>query len=445
MGGMTGDLAIKKASPKLFGLVRAEEKRQRDTIDLIASENFVSLAVRAGQATVFTNKYSEGYPGKRYYPGNEVVDEVERYAQELARNVFGLDPEVWRVNTQALSGAPANVAVYAALMDIGDTLMGLKLSHGGHLSHGQPVSLTGKAYRSVLYELDPVTERIDFDNVMALARAEKPKVIVSGFSAYPRTVDFERFRTIADEVGAYHVVDMAHLAGLIAGGVYTSPFAFADVVTTTTHKTLRGPRGALIFSRKDRFRNVNGKDQPLSDLVDRAVFPGLQGGPHNHQTFAIAVALQEARTPAFRKYQQQIVKNAKALAEALSGYGFRLVSGGTDSHLLLVDLKNKAISDAQLEAAGVTIPAKEDSAGRRVQELLEKAGITANRNTVLGDQSPFRPSGIRLGTPAITTRGMKEKEMKQIARWIHEIVDLARDPEEIRREIVSFLRQFPLP
>ncbi len=391
---------LQKTDPQIAKLVEAERKRQRETLDLIPSENIVSPAVLEALGSPLTNKYSEGYPGKRYYAGNKIIDEIELLAQERARKVFRLGKN-WHVNVQALSGAPANMAVYLALMKPGDKFMALKLSSGGHLSHGDPVNFSGRLFSPVHYDVER-SGYIDYKKVRALARREKPKLILAGFTAYPRAIDFKKFGVIAKEVGAYFMVDMAHIAGLIAAGAHLSPFPYADVVTTTTHKTLRGPRGAIIFSRDDKMIKVGEKEITLGRAIDRAVFPGLQGGPHDNQTAAIAVCLGEAMRPSFKKYGRQVVKNAKALARELQKLGIKLVSGGTDNHLMLIDLTNLGIS------------------GREAQDKLEQVGIIVNRNTIPYDtRSPFDPSGIRIGTPSVTTRGMKEKQMKEIAGLIH--------------------------
>lgn len=409
-------------------LIQAETKRQLLTLDLIPSENIASSAVREALGSVLTNKYSEGYPAKRYYAGNRVIDEIETLAQERARTVFGLDEE-WRVNVQALSGAAANIAVYVAMLKPGDALMGMQLASGGHLTHGDPVSISGKLFRGVQYGVGK-DERIDYSEVAKLARRERPKLIVAGASAYPRTIDFEKFSDISRSVKAYFMVDMAHIAGLVAAGAHPSPFPYADIVTTTAHKTLRGPRGALIFSKSDRMtlpRTRDGKKISISRAIDQAVFPGLQGGPHDNQTAAIAVALDEAARASFKKYGQQIVRNAHVLADALITHGFRLVSAGTDNHLMLIDLTDIGIF------------------GTAAQDKLEEAGIIVNRNRIPHDtRSPFDPSGIRLGTPSATTRGMKEKEMAHIARWIHELLHEPRKPALVKKEVEALCRKFPI-
>lgn len=377
---------------KLFALIQKEIKRQKKEIDLIASENFVSDYVLEALGSVLTNKYSEGYPGKRYYPGNKYYDEIERLAQSYALKLFQLNPQKWHVNVQPYSGSPANLAVYAALLKPGEKLLGMKLMVGGHLTHGHSVSATAKFFQSIQYGIDK-KGHIDFKELAGLAKKHKPKIIISGATAYPRKINFKKFGEIAKSVGAYHLADISHIAGLIAAGLHPSPFPYTDAVMTTTHKTLRGPRGAIIFCRHE-----------IAELIDRAIFPGLQGGPHNNVTAAKAQAFYEALQPSFKKYQQQVVKNAKALAASLKKFGFQLVTGGTDNHLILVDLKNFNLD------------------GLTAERLLERNGIIANRNAVPGDSSPFKPHGLRFGTPAITTQGLKEKDMEAIAARIYKIL-----------------------
>lgn len=380
-------------------LIKQEAEREISVINLIASENFVSEDVLEALGSVFTNKYAEGYPGKRYYGGNNVVDELETLAQARALELFKLAPKKWHVNVQPLSGSPANVAVYAALLPHDGTgrIMGMTLSHGGHLTHGHSVSISGKFWKQIPYGVSKKTERIDYDELMEIAKREKPQIIVAGFTAYPRTINWKKFRAIADMVGAYLMVDMSHIAGLVAGGVHPSPFPYADIVTTTTHKTLRGPRGAMIFVRKD--------ERKLEEKIDKAIFPGMQGGPHENAIAAIAVALGEAMTPKFKTYATQVVKNATALAEELRTLGWRIVTGGTDNHLMLVDTWANGVS------------------GKEASERLEAAGIIVNMNTIPFDErKPMDPSGIRLGTAAETTRGAKEKDMKNLARAIDVIL-----------------------
>lgn len=415
---------LKKSDSEIARLIAAETKRQQETIDLIASENIASLAVREALGSALTNKYSEGYAGKRYYAGNSVIDEIETLAKERARKVFHLGKN-WSVNVQPLSGSPANMAVYFALLEPGDKFMAMGLRSGGHLTHGDPVNFSGRLFSPVHYGVSK-DGYIDYEEVRKLALREKPKLILAGFTAYPRTIDFKKFGVIAKEVGAFFMVDMAHIAGLVAAGVHPSPFPYADVVTTTTHKSLRGPRGAIIFSRIDRILKTGEKETTIARAVNRAVFPGLQGGPHDNQTAAIAVCLKEAMHPSFKKYGQQIVQNAKALASALQKYGFKIVSGGTDNHLMLVDLTDKGIT------------------GLQAQNMLEQAGIITSRTTVPHDpRPPYDPSGIRLGTPAVTTRGMKEKEMREIARLIHEVLTENNAPF-VARAVRGLCRKFPI-
>ncbi len=416
---------LTKTDPQIAKLIAAEKKRQSETIDLIPSENIVSSAVLEALGSELTNKYSEGYPGKRYYAGNAVVDELEELTQERAKKLFRLGNE-WGVNVQALSGSPANMAVYFALLKPGDTVMGMALLSGGHLTHGSPANFSGMMFRMVAYDVK-TDGFLDYGEIQRIAKKEKPKMIIAGATAYSRIIDFKQFREIADEVGAYLMVDMAHIAGLIVAGVHPSPFPYADVVTTTTHKTLRGPRGALIFSRNDKLVKIKKGEQEksLTRLINSAVFPGLQGGPHDNQTAAIAVALGEAMKPTFKKYGQQIVRNAKTLAAELKKLGLQIVSGGTDNHLMLIDLTNLGIS------------------GREGQDRLEKVGIIVNRNTVPYDtRSPFDPSGIRLGTPSVTTRGMREKEMKELAGLIKKAVD-QESTQSVEKEVRSLCRRFP--
>ncbi len=379
-------------------LVRRERRRQKRVINLIASENYVSRAVLRALGSEFVNKYAEGYPGRRYYGGNEVSDQLENLTQKLALRLFRLPAADWAVNVQPLSGSPANLAAYLALVPPAEKIMGLALDHGGHLTHGHKVSATGKFWQPVSYTVNRATEQLDYDELESIARRERPRLIVAGFTAYPRLIAWERFRQIADAVGAYLLVDMSHLAGLVAGRAYPSPFPYADVVTTTTHKTLRGPRAALIFSRRQG---------ELDKKINKAVFPGLQGGPHLNQIAATAVALAEASQPEFRRYAHQVVKNAKALAAELQNLGWRLVAGGTDSHLLLVD----------------TWRGGQGLAGSEASARLEQEGIIVNKNTIPFDpRSPVDPSGIRLGTAAETTRGRQEKDFVQIARRIDKIL-----------------------
>jgi len=385
---------------KIEILIKKEKERQKKVINLIASENYVSKDVLTALGSELVNKYAEGYPGKRYYGGNEVVDQVEELCQTRALKLFKLNPKQWAINVQPLSGSPANLAVYLALVPPGGKIMGMALDHGGHLTHGHKVSITGKIWQQVSYGVDRKTEQLDYEAIKKLAKKEKPNIIVAGFTAYPRIIDFKKFREIADSCGALLMVDIAHIAGLVASGVHPSPFSYADIVTTTTHKTLRGPRAGLIFSRLDK-RELNKK-------INKAVFPGLQGGPHVNQIAATAVALAEAARPEFKKYAKQIIKNTKTLAAELKNRGWRVVSGGTDNHLLLVDV-------AQSTAGRLS--------GKKASELLEKEGIIVNKNTIPFDsRSPVDPSGLRLGTAAETTRGKKEKDMIKIADKIDKIL-----------------------
>ena len=406
---------LNETDPEIFRVISQEKDRQEYGLEMIPSENFVSRAVMQALGSPLTNKYSEGYPGKRYYGGNQYIDVIEKLAIDRAMQLFGAE----HVNVQPYSGSPANIEAYFAVLNFGDKILGMNLSHGGHLTHGHPVNFSGKAYSIVQYGVDKETELIDMDKVRDIAIAEKPKLILSGATAYPRTIDFKRFHEIAEEVGAISMADISHIAGLIVGGVHPSPFPFTDIVTTTTHKTLRGPRGAMILC-KSKF----SKD------IDRAVFPGMQGGPHDHTTAAKAVAFKEAMQPEFRSYAKQIVRNAKTLADGLMESGLRVVSGGTDNHLVLVDLSQKGVTGKQAESA------------------LDKANITVNKNMIPFDErSPFDPSGIRLGTPALTTRGMKESDMKEIAAFIARVTEHWNDDSEIsrvKRQVIELSSRFPL-
>ena len=384
-------------------LIEKETARQKRVINLIPSENYASNDVLTALGSIFDNKYAEGYPHKRYYGGNTITDELEILCQKRARKAFGLSEKLWHVNVQPHSGSPANLAAYLALVPLGGKIMGMTLTAGGHLTHGQKVSMTGKVWNQVPYGVDPKTEKLNYVALKKLAKKEKPNLIVAGFTAYPRMVDFKKFREIADVCKAFLMVDMSHVAGLVAGKAYNSPFPYADVVTTTTHKTLRGPRSAIIFSRKDKKLG----DKEISVLIDRAIFPGLQGGPHMGQIAGVAVCLKEAAEPAFKKYAKQVVKNCQTLAGELARLGWRVVSGGTESNLLLVD--------TWMEGLGLP--------GKVAEAKLEKAGIIVNKNTIPGEtRSPFDPSGIRLGAAAETTRGRKEKDMIKIARKIDTIL-----------------------
>ena len=407
---------LKKTDEKIASALEAELSRQRHKLELIASENIVSHAVMEAQGSVLTNKYAEGYPGKRYYGGCECVDVVETLAIERAKELFGAG----YVNVQPHSGAQANMAVFFSLLSPGDTYMGMNLTDGGHLTHGSAVNMSGKYFHVVPYGVDKETECIDYDALEKQAKEVKPKLIVAGASAYARIIDFERLSAIAKAVGAYLMVDMAHIAGLVAGGMHPSPLPWADVVTTTTHKTLRGPRGGMILT----------KDAEFGAQFNKAIFPGIQGGPLMHVIAAKAVALEEALQPAFKEYAAQVVKNAKALAAALQEKGFRIVSGGTDNHLMLVDLRSK----------GVT--------GKEAQNLLDGVGITANRNTIPFEPlSPFVTSGIRLGSPALTTRGFKEADMEEVAAIIALVLDHATDTaaqEEAKKRVDALCEKYPL-
>lgn len=410
-------------------LIKAEKKRQAEGLEMIPSENHTSEDVLTALGSRLTDKYSEGYPGKRYYGGCENVDAVENLARDRAKELFG----VTHANVQPYSGSPANLAVYFALADPGDTVMGMDLYFGGHMTHGLKVNFSGKWFNSVQYQTGK-DGFLDYDALAALVKKTKPKLIFTGATVYPRVFDWQKLREIADQVNAFLIADISHIAGLVVGGVHPSPAGIADVITTTTHKTLRGPRGALIMCNGNPstpLKAVERTKENLPTLIDRAIIPGLQGGPHNHQTAAIAVALREAAQPAFKTYAQQIVKNAQKLAAELNAKGYELITGGTDNHLMLIDLTNKKISGKEAEVA------------------LGFAGITVNKNTVPFDsRPPFDPSGIRLGTPALTTRGMKEKEMVLVADWIDQAINNHSDVsklEKINKEIKAFCKDFPLP
>jgi len=421
--------SLQDTDPEIVQAIRLELERARNGLEMIASENFTSIHVLQAMGSVFTNKYSEGYPEKRYYGGNEFVDRAERLAIERAKKLFGAE----HVNVQPLSGSPANQAVFFALLNLGDTFLGFDLTCGGHLTHGSPVSFSGKQYKCVPYSVDRETELLDFDAIRKLALENKPKLILSGLTAYPRKIDFSAFQEIAEEANAYHFADIAHIAGLVASGLHQNPVPICDVVTTTTHKTLRGPRGAIIMCKEeDRLHDMHhpGSQKSLAQLIDSAVFPGLQGGPHDHMTAAKAVAFKEAMQPGFSEYSRKILRNSKALAEELMSHGLRLVTGGTDNHLVLVDVWEKSVT------------------GKGAQDMLESAGIYVNKNTVPFDKrSPFDPSGIRIGTPALTTRGMNVEEMKDIGMMISEIILSKGDDSVIqkaREKISELCRQFPL-
>ncbi len=403
-----------KTDREVFEAIFKETRREHENIELIASENFVSEAVLAALGSVLTNKYAEGYPGKRYYGGCEYVDIAEELARERAKMLFKAD----HANVQPHSGTTANMTTYLALAKPGDTIMGLSLSHGGHLSHGHKVSFTGKLFNIVHYNVDRDTEQIDFDELLKVAEEHKPRIIVAGASAYPRTLHFDKFREIADKVGAYLVADIAHIAGLVAAGLHPSPVKYADVVTTTTHKTLRGPRGALILCKEEHKK-----------VIDKANFPGAQGGPLMHVIAAKAVAFKEAMSDEFKNYQKQILKNAKALADSMEEKGYRLVAGGTDTHLMLVDLRSKNIT------------------GKEAEKVLDQAGITVNKNTIPYDpEKPTVTSGIRLGTPALTSRGMKEQEMQEIATLIDKVLSSPTEDtiRNVKAKVRELVEQFPL-
>lgn len=424
--------ALQRVDPEIYEVVQKEERRQTEKLELIASENFTSSAVLEATGTVLTNKYAEGYPGKRYYGGCEHVDEAENLARDRACRLFGAD----HANVQPHSGSQANMAVYLTLLKPGDTILGMDLAHGGHLTQGSPVNISGKLYNIVGYGVDRENERIDYDGLAALAREHKPRLIIAGASAYPRTIDFPRFREIADEVGAFFMTDMAHIAGLVAAEEHPSPVPYSHFTTTTTHKTLRGPRGGLVLIGKDGENTIgavapkSGRTKNWSELLDSAVMPGIQGGPLMHVVAAKAVAFHEALQEPFRRYQQQIVANARALAEALTRGGVRLVSGGTDNHLMLVDVGRLGIS------------------GKDAEKLLDRANITCNKNGIPFDtKSPLVTSGIRLGTPALTTRGMTESDMEFVAEAILEVLQNPDDDgriDAVRDRVREFSGRFPL-
>jgi len=402
---------------QIFDLIEQEKSRQDSVLRLIPSENYVSKQVMEASGSCLTNKYSEGYPGKRYYEGQEIIDEIETIAIERAKKLFGAD----HVNVQSHSGSTANLAAYNAVLEPGDKILGMHLFHGGHLTHGWKVSITGKIYNAVHYTVDENTGELNYDHIMDLAQKEKPKLIVCGATAYPREFDFKAFRKIADSVGAYLLADIAHIAGLIVGGVHESPFGIADIITSTSHKTLRGPRGGLIFCKKE-----------LAEQIDKSVFPGCIGGPLENIIAAKAVSFAEADTPEFKEYAKQVVNNAKALAEELMNRGYKLITNGTDNHLILIDcIKSKNIT------------------GKIAAKALNKAGMVTNMNTIPFDlRKPFDPSGIRIGTPAITTRGMKQEQMPQIANFFDKIFENIENESEllkIRQDISEFVKDFPIP
>ena len=408
--------ALEQYDPQIYELIRQEKARQSGSIRLIPSENYVSRAVMLASGSCLTNKYAEGYPGQRYYEGQQVTDLIEKMARDRVKKLFKAD----HANVQPYSGSIANWAAYLALVKPGDTIMGLSLPHGGHLTHGWKVSVTSRIFKSAQYTVDPDTGRFDYNQIEQLAKKHRPKIIISGATAYPREIDFEIFGRIAKDVGAYHVSDIAHVAGLVVAGIHKSPVPYADIVSTTSHKTLRGPRGGMLLCKAEH-----------AEKVDKAVFPGLQGGPHMHTLTAIAVAMAEADTPEFVAYAKQIVKNARALAEKLLEHGFNLSSGGTDNHLILIDLRNKNVL------------------GKKLAKALDRARIVTNYNTTpLDPAHPSNPSGLRLGTPAITTRGMKEEQAMQIAGFINKVaenIDNESVIEEVGKEVLLLSSQFPVP
>lgn len=406
---------IYEVDPQIAAAIDNETRRQHEGLELIASENFVSEAILEAAGSVFTNKYAEGYPGKRYYGGCEFTDVVENLARDRAKQLFGAE----HANVQPHAGSQANMAAYAAVLQPGDTILGLNLAHGGHLTHGHHLNFSGKTYKIVPYGVTKETETIDYDDLERLAEKERPKMIIGGGSAYPRIIDFARMRKIADKVGALYLVDMAHFAGLVAGGVHPSPVPHAQIVTSTTHKTLRGPRSGMILSKAD-----------LGSAIDKTVFPGMQGGPLVHIMAAKAICFHEAMQPEFKDYARQVVSNAKVLADTLAAQGFRVISGGTDTHVMLVDVFAKGMLGSEAEKA------------------LGEAAITVNKNAIPFDQNPpLKPSGIRIGSPALTTRGMKEDEMRQIGRWIAEVLDHRNDTSvlsKVRRQVLNLAEAFPL-
>jgi len=414
------NVPLKDVDPEMHNIIEAEKDRQRRCVNLIASENFAPRSVLEAVGSVMVNKYSEGYPGARYYGGNEFIDKAETLCMKRALESCRLNPEEWGVNVQVLSGSPANFNVYTALCNVHDRIMGLDLPHGGHLSHGyqtdtKKISMVSKYFESIPYRLNEETGLIDYDECEKFAMRIRPKILIAGTSAYSRLIDYGRMRQIADKVGAYLLADMAHVSGLVVSGVIPTPFEFADVVTTTTHKSLRGPRGAMIFYRKGQ-KGVDKKGNPimydLEDKINATVFPGLQGGPHNQTISALAVALQMAQAPDYRMYQEQVLKNAKSLGESLQGRGFDLVSGGTDNHLLLIDLRSKGVN------------------GSKAETVCEQASIVLNKNTIPGDKSAMNPNGLRVGTPAMTSRGLAEQDFAQIGGFIGEAVEIAAEVQK---------------
>lgn len=407
---------LKATDAEIMDIIRREAKRQSEEMELIASENYVSKAVLEAMGTVLTNKYSEGYPGKRYYGGNQVIDDAETVAIERLKKLFGAE----HANVQPLSGSPANAAVYMAFLQPGDKVMGLKLDHGGHLSHGHPVNFSGMLYNFVQYEVDSEIGKIDMDKVREVALKEKPKMIVAGYSAYSREIEWQKFKDIADEVGAFTFADIAHTAGLIAAGEMDNPVPIFDVVSSTTHKTLRGPRGAVIMCKEEFAKQVN-----------KAVFPGMQGGPHDHITAAKAVAFGEALRPEFKEYAKQVIANAKVMAKEFMNLGYKVISDGTDNHLMVVDMTSKDLS------------------GKDAEAVLERVGISVSRSTIPNDPNPpMNPSGVRFGTPAITTRGMKEEQVKKIVTWVNSAIENREEIEildSIKKEVESMCLDFPIP
>ena len=409
-------MSLKQKDPQIYKLIQAERKRQQESLNLIASENFASKEVMEALGSVLGNKYAENYPGKRYYGGCKVVDEVENLAKERVSAAFDL-PLDWHINVQPYSGSPANLEVYNALLEPGDTIMSMDLASGGHLTHGSPVNFSGRTYKFVHYGLSPKSGKLDYMEILKLADRVNPKLILCGYTAYSREIDFKKFREIADKAKAIAMADISHIAGLIVGGVHLSPIPFFDVVTSTVHKTLRGPRAAIVMC-KDKY----------AAAIDKSVFPGMQGGPHENAIAAIAVTMKEAHTRTFRKYAEQIVNNCKALAHALQDFGFKIVSEGTDNHLMIVDLTNKNIT------------------GMEAQKHLEAGGIVSSRSPIPADpRKPWDPSGVRLGTAAITSRGMKEKEMKKIASWIAAVITDRSIADQVKDEVRRFCRNFPAP
>jgi len=412
---------LKDVDPEIFNIIEGEKDRQKRCVNLIASENFAPRAVLEAVGSVMVNKYSEGYPGARYYGGNEFIDQAESLCMKRALEACRVSDKEWGVNVQSLSGSPANFQVYTALCNVHDRIMGLDLPHGGHLSHGyqtdtKKISMVSKYFESIPYRLDESTGLIDYDDCEKFAMRIRPKILIAGTSAYSRLIDYARMRQIADKCGAYLMADMAHISGLVVGGVLPSPFEYADIVTTTTHKSLRGPRGAMIFFRKGQ-RGVDKQGKPimwdLEEKINAAVFPGLQGGPHNQSITALAVALKAGMQPEFKQYQEQVMKNAKALGESLQGKSFNLVSGGTDNHLLLLDLRSKGVN------------------GNKAEIVCEQVSIILNKNTIPGDKSAMTPSGLRVGTPAMTSRGLVEQDFVQVGKFIGEAIDIASEVQKV--------------